>query len=127
VAQILLVEDDAHMAATLRNALQRAGHSVVSAGDGGEALAEMKRSKVDLVVADICMPNVDGIELIIEIRRADRVTKIMAISGEIGWAPGGYLRAAGAVGADHTLKKPFSTTVFIDAVGTLLAAPQRSP
>jgi CheY-like chemotaxis protein len=63
VAQILLVEDDVHMAATLRKALERVGHSVVSAGDGREALSEMKRSKVDLVVADICMPNVDGIEL----------------------------------------------------------------
>jgi hypothetical protein len=40
--------------------------------------------------------------------------------------PGGYLRAARAVGADHALKKPFSTTVFIDAVGTLLAETQRS-
>jgi DNA-binding response OmpR family regulator len=93
VPQILLVEDDTHMAATLRAALERAGHSVVSTGDGGEALAAMKRSKVDLIVADICMPNVDGIELIVEIRRADNVTKIMAISGENGWTPGGYLRA----------------------------------
>jgi CheY-like chemotaxis protein len=50
------------------------------------------------------MPNVDGIELIVEIRRADQLTKIMAISGENGWTPGGYLRAACAVGADHALK-----------------------
>jgi CheY-like chemotaxis protein len=99
---------------------------VVSAGDGGEALAEMQRSKFDLVVADICMPNVDGIELIVEIRRADNVTKILAISGENGWTPGGYLRAARAVGADHALKKPFSTSAFIDAVDILLAATRRS-
>ncbi len=126
MAQILLVEDEDRMAATLRKALERAGHSVLTAGDGRDALGIMQTSKVDLVVADIVMPNVDGLELITEIRRTDQTTKILAISGEAGWMPGGYLRAAGAFGADHALKKPFSTSVFIQAVARLLAAPRAS-
>jgi CheY-like chemotaxis protein len=107
--QILLVEDESRVAATLRKALERAGHSVLTAGDGRDALGIMQKAKVDLVIADIVMPNVDGLELIKEIRRTDQTTKILAISGEAGWMPGGYLRAAGVFGADYALKKPFST------------------
>jgi CheY-like chemotaxis protein len=120
LAQILLVEDEPRVAATLRKALERVGHSVLTAGDGRDALGIMQKARVDLVVADIVMPNVDGLELIKEIRRTDRTTKILAMSGQAGWMPGGYLRAAGAFGADHTLKKPFSTRVFIQAVERLL-------
>jgi DNA-binding response OmpR family regulator len=125
MAQILLVEDEPRVAATLRKALERAGHSVVTAGDGRDALGIMQKSKVDLVIADIVMPNVDGLELIKEIRRTDQMTKILAISGEAGWMPGGYLRAAGVFGADYALKKPFSTRVFIQAVDRLLDTPSR--
>ena len=123
MAQILLVEDDVRMGATLRKALERAGHSVLAAGDGRVALGIMQNAKVDIVVADIVMPNIDGLELIKEIRRTDQTTKILAISGEDGWMPGGYLRAAGAFGADYALKKPFATKVFIQAIASLLDKP----
>jgi CheY-like chemotaxis protein len=126
VALILLVEDEDGMAAALRRALERAGHSVLAAGDGRAALEIMAGSKVDLVIADIVMPNVDGLELIKEIRRTDQVIKILAMSGQAGWMHGGYLRAAAAFGADHALKKPFSTSAFIGVVGTLLAAASRT-
>lgn len=127
MAHILLVEDDPRTAATLRKALERAGHSVATAGHGGEALTEIKQSKIDLVIADICMPIVDGIELITEIRRTGQTIKVLAISGEVDcWKPGGYLRAARAVGADQALKKPFSSAVFTEAVDALLAATPRA-
>lgn len=122
MALILLVEDEDGMAAALRKALERAGHSVLAAGDGRAALEIMAGTKVDLVIADIVMPIVDGLELIKEIRRTDRTIKILAMSGQAGWMQGGYLRAAAAFGADHALKKPFSTSAFIKVVGTLLAA-----
>jgi CheY-like chemotaxis protein len=120
-----LVEDEDGIAAALRKALERAGHSVLAAGDGRAALEIMAGSKVDLVIADIVMPNIDGLELIKEIRRTDQTIKILAMSGQAGWMQGGYLRAAGAFGADHALKKPFSTSVFINVVATLLAAASR--
>jgi DNA-binding response OmpR family regulator len=49
MAQILLVEDEPRVAATLRKALERAGHSVLTAGDGRDALGIMQKSKVDLI------------------------------------------------------------------------------
>ena len=114
------------MAAALRKALERAGHSVLAAGDGRAALEIMAGSKVDLVIADIVMPDIDGLELIKEIRRTDRTIKILAMSGQTGWMQGGYLRAAAAFGADHALKKPFSTGAFIKVVATLLGAAPRT-
>lgn len=122
MALILLVEDEEKIAATLRKALERCGHRVVCAGNGRAALEIRKTSDVDLVIADIVMPDIDGLELIKEIRRTDKTTKILAMSGQAGWIPGGYLRAASAFGADHLLKKPFSTSVLINAVETLLGS-----
>lgn len=122
MALILLVEDEEKIAATLRKALERRGHRVVCAGNGRAALEIRKASDVDLVIADIVMPDIDGLELIKEIRRTDKTTKILAMSGQAGWIPGGYLRAASAFGADHLLKKPFSTSVLINAVETLLGS-----
>ena len=122
MALILLVEDEEKIAATLRKALERRGHTVRCAGDGRAALEIKKASNIDLVIADIVMPDIDGLELIKEIRRTDKTTKILAMSGQAGWIPGGYLRAASAFGADHLLKKPFSTSVLINAVETLLAS-----
>lgn len=121
MAHILLVEDEERLAAALRKALERAGHSVFTAGDGRDALSIMSGAKIDLVIADIVMPNLDGLELIKQIRATDRTIKILAMSGQSGWLPGGYLRAAGVFGADHTLKKPFARRVLIEAVDKLLA------
>jgi DNA-binding response OmpR family regulator len=126
VALILLVEDEEGLAAALRKALERRGHEVLTAADGRAALEIKKGYTIDLVIADIVMPNIDGLELIKEIRRTDKMTKILAMSGQAGWMPGGYLRAASAFGADHLLKKPFPTGVFISTVDTLLATSSRT-
>ena len=63
MANILLAEDDDSMRVFLAKALERAGHSVASYGQGDEALGELDQQSFDLLLTDIVMPVMDGIEL----------------------------------------------------------------
>ena len=63
MARILLAEDDDSMRAFLKRALERAGHDVEAVGDGVDALAALIADRFDLLLADIVMPGLDGIEL----------------------------------------------------------------
>ena len=73
MARILVVDDDAHIRDVVRFALEKAGHRVSEAADGKAALAEFARSAADLVVLDILMPEVDGLEVCRELRRSSAV------------------------------------------------------
>ena len=68
MAQILLAEDDTSMREFLAKSLRRAGHSVVAVGDGLDALESIADSPVDLLLADVVMPGLDGLELVEAIR-----------------------------------------------------------
>ena len=63
MAQILLAEDDDHMRLFLAGALRRAGHSVEATRDGTEGVGVLARRSFDLLVADVVMPGIDGVEL----------------------------------------------------------------
>src|SRR6185436_19534246 len=63
LANLLLVDDDAHIREVMRFALEKAGHQVTEAADGAAALALFQRQPFDLVVLDIVMPELDGLEL----------------------------------------------------------------
>ena len=64
MAQILVVDDDAHIRDVVRFALEKAGHQVREAADGRAALADFAVSPADLIVLDILMPEVDGLEVL---------------------------------------------------------------
>jgi two-component system, OmpR family, response regulator len=73
VARILVVDDDAHIREVVRFALEKAGHRVREAGDGRAALADFAAAGADLVVLDILMPELDGIEVCRELRSQSAV------------------------------------------------------
>ncbi|MEO1013891.1 MAG: response regulator [Pseudomonadota bacterium] len=81
MATILLAEDDESMRRFLRKALERAGHLVVDASQGDEALTELQLREFDLLLTDIVMPVMDGIELARRAAEIDPDMKIMFITG----------------------------------------------
>lgn len=119
----LLIDDDRFFAKL--TAAMLAPADVVIAKDGTEGIAFMKERRFDLLITDLLMPEKDGIETILEIRRADATLPILAISGGGRYgARGDLLRMAQRLGANATLQKPFSKEVLLAAVEQCLAAPR---
>jgi two-component system cell cycle response regulator CpdR len=81
VARILLAEDDDDMRRFLVRALERAGHDVTPFAEGASAFEEVKRSAYDLLLTDIVMPEMDGIELARRAAELDPKLRIMFITG----------------------------------------------
>ena len=86
MANLLIVDDDPAVQATIRIVLERAGHSVVVAGDGRKGLAIFEAGDFDLLVLDIFMPGMDGLETMKLIHQRRPQTPILVISGRpISW------------------------------------------
>jgi DNA-binding NtrC family response regulator len=123
--RILVVDDDRQIVQLLRITLEKAGFSVVGAGNGSEALATCQQQTFDLMICDIIMPEKGGVETINEIRRRRPDVKVIAISGG-GVVPSDlYLRAVQLLGADRTFPKPFQPTQIVNAVRDLLGEPRK--
>ena len=121
MASILLIDDEDLLRRTLRAALEGAGHSVLEAANGREGLDVLDRTEVDLVVTDILMPVMEGIETILAIRRSRPTLKIIAISGAAPRSRVDFLQVAHRLGADEILHKPFAMGALNEAVTRCLA------
>jgi CheY-like chemotaxis protein len=120
---ILVVDDHEIMREVICQILEDAGHDVRVASDGREAVRELLGVRFDLVVTDIVMPDVDGIELIGELRRRYPETRIIAMSGGGERFPtNDGLTIALRLGANASLKKPFGTEQLVEAVEELFPA-----
>ena len=120
MSKILVLEDDAKLRELLREALEEAGHEVADAADGDAGMRAFKRSPVDLVIADIFMPEKDGLDVIRELKAGFPKVKIIAISGGGRLDKETYLMAASGMGADLVLGKPFEMQNLVDAVREVL-------
>ncbi len=121
MARILVVDDEDLVRMTLRQMLEADGHEVLEAANGRDGVALQLESPVDLVLTDIIMPDQEGIETIVQLRRKSPQLKIIAISGGGRMKNMDFLKIAMNVGADATLTKPFSTRDLTDAVNRCLA------
>ena len=81
MARILLIDDDPMVMRTVRKMLEHAGHEVVEARNGREGEAAYDRAPADLVITDILMPEQEGIETIINLRRRHPAVRLLAMSG----------------------------------------------
>ncbi len=124
MARVLVVDDEEEVRRVLVRALQHAGHEGLEAGDGREALDLMKTEHVDLVVTDLVMPEVDGLEFIKELAHLRPGTRVIAISGGGIWDKHSLLELAGMLGALRTVEKPFELSEFLSTVSEVLAAPK---
>lgn len=114
--RILLVDDNRELRCVLRKILVRAGYAVTEAGHGREALKLHKLQPADLILTDLIMPEMEGIETILELKRLQPGVKVIAMSGGGRVNASDYLNLAAALGAARTLSKPFSESELLDAV-----------
>ncbi len=119
MAHILLAEDDESMREFLTKALRRAGHEVVPVGDGLDALSQIGEAPFDLLLADVVMPGLDGIELARRAAKQQPGIKVMFITGFAAVA----LRAREQSPREtRVLSKPFHLRDLVDQVDVMLQA-----
>ena len=115
MARLLVVDDDESDRIVLRTILERAKHEVWEAKDGAEALSQFQGNQIDVVITDLQMANVHGLELITILRELSPKPGIIAISAT-GEA---QLDMARMVGASYTLQKPIRPDQLLNAVADL--------
>jgi CheY-like chemotaxis protein len=121
MAIILVVDDEAPLLRVLVRYLSGLGHHVLSAGNGADALTLLQDGAVDLLITDINMPDVDGIEIIRALSASGRRIPAIAMSGGGAIDAGLLLGSAGLLGAVETLEKPFELSALREAVQKALA------
>jgi CheY-like chemotaxis protein len=119
-ARILIIDDDAVSIQILNELLETEGLTPANAPDGKIGMKLHKENPFDLVITDIIMPEMDGLEIIRELRRISPHVKIIAISGGGQLGAEGYLKIADKFGADLTFYKPLEAVEIIEGIRTLL-------
>jgi CheY-like chemotaxis protein len=104
--RILVVEDDPDIMRILLHTLKGANYDVVAAYGGEDALKKVKRYRPDLVLTDLAMPKMSGVE-VIEVLRKDLDTSDIPIVAVTAYVWDGLAQAAGQVGCDGFIAKPF--------------------
>jgi CheY-like chemotaxis protein len=122
MANILVIEDDEQFCQMLAQMLRQAGHQVETAANGVLGLEKYRQSAPDLVITDILMPEKDGIDTILEIKREGTDTRLIAISGgRRAITPQFNLDSAALIGVQKVLAKPFSRQQILEAVEAALS------
>lgn len=117
---IMIVDDSPSLRQAVVIALKGAGYDVIEAGDGKQGLEQLDGRKVNLIISDINMPNMDGITMVTEIKRmpAYKFTPIIMLTTEAG----ADMKEKGkAAGVKAWVVKPFKPDQMLDAVAKLMA------
>ena len=114
MATILVIDDQESIRALLRATLEGAGHEVTEAPNGRLGLELYRFRPTDLVITDILMPEMNGLDMLLELTREFLHAKVIAISGAGGEQ--NVLDLAKLLGARRTFRKPFSVPRLLAAV-----------
>lgn len=116
---ILIAEDDTNILISIDFLLSNAGYRVTTADNGARAWSALQTQVCDLVVLDVMLPVIDGLELCRRIRAADNLnaTKILMLSAR---GRDNEIAAGLELGADAYMTKPFGTREFLESVARLL-------
>lgn len=121
MARILVIDDDEDIRETVRRVLESRGHRVELASDGSLGIAALAQHAPDLVITDVYMPRQDGVETLLELRKAFPRLKVIAMSG--GSGGNGVINLLDdmeLLGADRTIPKPFTPKELIATVNAVL-------
>jgi two-component system, chemotaxis family, chemotaxis protein CheY len=120
MATILIIDDDKQVRDLLRQVLEEEGYTVITSHNGEDGIARYRSQPADLIVLDILMPDKEGLETILDLRREFPQVKIIAMSGGSERAKLNLLDLAQRLGAQCTLHKPFQINTFTEMVRTVL-------
>jgi DNA-binding NtrC family response regulator len=125
VANVLVIDDDPAVRATMEVVLKRDGHAVVAADNGRKGLQLLQSTPFDLLIVDLFMPDMDGLEIVGQVKKSRPDLPIIVISGHYagaGPAPD-FLHMATKLGAVYSLQKPFRPAELRAAVEKCLDQP----
>lgn len=122
MGHVLIIDDQPEIRRLVRQLLESAGHTVREAANGVEGLTVLKTEPADVIITDLFMPEMDGIEILTELRRQNIHVPVIAISGGGQFGHLDLLRTARRMGAFRALTKPFALRDLLDAVREALAA-----
>jgi CheY-like chemotaxis protein len=127
---ILVIDDEPDVRDAVKRVLDRAGYTVRTTDSAVDALAELERTRTDVVITDIIMPKIDGVQLIESVRKLFPSVRIIAISGGGNFGISAYqptaitttayLASAELAGAHMGLTKPFESNDLIQAIERVL-------
>ena len=120
MANIVVIDDEPAMLRIAGRTLEAAGHVVAAFADGRRGIAHLRTEAPDLLITDIFMPEMEGLETIQAAHRLRPEMPIIAMSG-VSFGGGDYLRIAERFGAVATLKKPFRRSELLALVSSVLA------
>jgi CheY-like chemotaxis protein len=116
---IMVVDDNPDIITIVRTILEGKGFNVLSASSGPECLELLKTQKPDLIVLDIMMPEMDGLEVLTRLKGMSEFTNVpvVLLTAKVQYEDvlGGY-----KLGADYYITKPFTSTQLINGINLLL-------
>lgn len=119
--KILIVEDDLELLRLFQTVLKKEDYDVATAVDGLQAMRYLEKEYVDLIISDIMMPNVDGYQLVSNLRNAGRQTPILLITAKDGFDD---MRRGFSLGSDDYMVKPINVNELLLRVQALLRRSQ---
>jgi DNA-binding response OmpR family regulator len=120
MARLLVIDDNDALRAEVAAGLRKAGHVVVPTASGREAVRLFRADPADAVITELVVPDQDGIETLVTLRREFPGVPVIAMSGASRHASL-YLKLARRLGAERTLVKPFSVGELVQIVREVLA------
>jgi CheY-like chemotaxis protein len=122
-ATILLVEDEELLRAGVQEVLEIQGYKVITAPDGEQALACLAAQTIDLIITDLVMPKMDGVDFVKQLRTIKPDLPVIVVSGSTRNIMQRYgIDSIQVPGANASLPKPFKSVDLIEQVRQLLAA-----
>jgi CheY-like chemotaxis protein len=123
----MVIDDEEGVRRVIAKVLEREGHHVIEASDGKIALNHLRGAALDLVICDLFMPEMDGVEVLRELRRDYPGMSVVAISGGAYEGKVQLLDVAKGLGAVAVLKKPFALEDLVGVVNDVLERGRSNP
>ena len=120
--RVLLIDDEPMVRKIVRKMLERAGHDVVDVENGRAGFEQLERAAFDLIVTDIIMPEVEGIEVLTTVRQRHPSITVITMSGGGRTGNIDFLDVAKKLGAAATLQKPFTYGALLEAIDRSVGA-----